>query len=450
MKYLLYRLYRFTYVFKKWRARRFTKFGRAVLAGLIVSAIVGLDTKQTMAYQVFTMLVSVLVIEMVFSLFFRFRFQAIRTLPRFGSTGDPLQYRVVVQNLTGRIQRGLWLFENFEVVCPDYKEYLGASEPRESKRNAFDRALGYYRWLWLVSSKQPATTEAVELPDLLPHSKTEVVINLVPLQRGVIRLSGLTVARPGPLGLFNACKMLALPQSVVILPKRYNLPPVSLAGSRRYQSGGVALASSVGDSEEFIALRDYRSGDPLRRIHWKSWAKVGKPVVKEYQDEFFLRHALILDTFQNAGYSDILEEAVSIAASLACQIQTRESLLDLMFVGTDAYCFTSGRGLGGTDKILEILAGVVACRDKSFGYLTPVVAGRAAQLSSCICILLAWDAERKKLVEHLRGLDIPTLVLVITDGDEQAYDLDPGPMMDEAHNFHRLTLDRIQQGLMSI
>jgi hypothetical protein len=448
MKYLLYKIYRFTYIFKKWRARRLTKFGRAVLAGLIVSAIVGLDTKQTVAYQAFTLLVSVLAVEMVSSLFFRFRFQATRTLPRFGSTGDPLEYRVIVQNL--RIQRGLWLFENFKVVCPDYKEYLAASEPRELKRNAFDRALGYYRWLWLVSRKQPATTEAVELPDLQPHSTTEVMVNVVPSRRGVIRLTGLTVARPGPLGLFNACKMLALPQSVVILPKRYNLPSLSLAGSRRYQSGGVALASSVGDSEEFVALRDYRSGDPLRRIHWKSWAKVGKPVVKEYQDEFFLRHALILDTFEDASYSDTLEEAVSIAASLSCQIQTQESLLDLMFVGTEAYCFTSGRGLGGTDKILEILAGVVACRDKSFGFLTPVVAGRAAQLSSCICILLAWDEERKKLVEHLRGLDIPTLVLVIADGDEHGYDLDPGPMIDEPHNFHRLTLDRIQQGLMSI
>jgi hypothetical protein len=450
MKYLLYQLYRFTYIFKKWRAKRFTKFGRAVLAGLIVSAIVGLDTKQTVAYQAFTLLVSVLVIEMVSSLFFHFRFRATRTLPRFGSTGDPLQYRVVVQNLTGRVQRGLWLSENFKVVCPDYKEYLGASEPRESKRNAFDRALGYYRWLWLASRKQPATTEAVKLPDLQPHSKTEITVNLVPSQRGVIRLTGLTVARPGPLGLFNACKMLALQQSVVILPKRYNLPPVNLAGSRRYQSGGVALASSVGDSEEFIALRDYRSGDPLRRIHWKSWAKVGKPVVKEYQDEFFLRHALILDTFQDASYSDTLEEAVSIAASLACQIQTQESLLDLMFVGTDAYCFTAGRGLAGTDKILEILAGVVACRDKSFGYLTPVVAGRAAQLSSCICIMLAWDEERKKLVEHLRGLGIPTLVIVIANAEDAGSDLDPGPMIDEPHNFHRLTLDRIQQGLMSI
>jgi uncharacterized protein (DUF58 family) len=199
-----------------------------------------------------------------------------------------------------------------------------------------------------------------------------------------------------------------------------------------------------------VALRDYRPGDPLRKIHWKSWAKAGRPVVKEYQDEFFVRHALILDTFQDVSDSDILEEAVSIAASLACQIQTQESLLDLMFVGTKAYCFTAGRGLAGTDKILEILTGVVACRDKSFDYLTPVVVNRAAQLSSCICLFLAWDEERKRLIKHLRALDIPTFVLVISDDEDSRRDMDPGPMMDQPRHFHLLKASRVQEGLMHL
>ena len=75
------------------------------------------------------------------------------------------------------------------------------------------------------------------------------------------------------------------------------MPHIQLRGQRKYQPGGVALASSIGESDEFVALRDYRAGDPMRRIHWRSWARVGRPVVREYQDEFFVRHALVLDTF---------------------------------------------------------------------------------------------------------------------------------------------------------
>jgi len=438
------------YAFRKWRTRRFTPSGKAVLAGLVLCAIVGLDTKQTMAYQAFTLLLATLVVEMIFSLFFHYRFRASRILPRFGSAGDALEYQIVVRNPTDRVQRGLWLFENFEEPCPGYHEFLTTSEPEEKKRNPFDRAFGYYRWLWLISRRSPATAEAKALPSLAARSETRVAFEIIPSRRGVIRLTALTIARPGPLGLFYARKTVSIPQSAVILPKRYELPPIGLSGSRQYQSGGVALASSVGDSEEFVSLRDYRPGDPLRKIHWKSWAKTGKPVVKEYQDEYFLRHALVLDTFQAAGYSDSLEEAVSIAASLACQIQTQESLLDLMFVGTEAYCFTSGRGLAGTDKILEILAGVVPCRDKSFDYLTPVVVSKAAQLSSCICIFMGWDPERKKLVENLRGLNVPTLVLVIAENEDAGREIDPGPMLDEPQNFQLLALGKIQQGLMNL
>src|SRR5690606_34015254 len=106
-----------------------------------------------------------------------------------------------------------------------------------------------------------------------------------------------------PFGVFRSLRKLALPQSLLILAKRYPIPPFELPGTTKYQQGGVSMASSVGESEEFVSLREYRPGDPLRHIHWKSYAKIGKPIVKEFQDEFFVRHALILDTFSPLAHS---------------------------------------------------------------------------------------------------------------------------------------------------
>ena len=134
--------------------------------------------------------------------------------------------------------------------------------------------------------------------------------------------------------MFRAFVKVPLPQTVLILPKRYPLPPIALPGAMKYQEGGVALASNIGRSEEFVSLREYRRGDPLRHIHWRSWAKAGKPIVKEFEDEFFVRHALVLDTFTDDPHSEAFEEAVSVAASFACTVLTQESLLDLLFVGT--------------------------------------------------------------------------------------------------------------------
>jgi uncharacterized protein (DUF58 family) len=236
---------------------------------------------------------------------------------------------------------------------------------------------------------------------------------------------------------------------MLVLPRRYALPPVALPGTMRYQEGGVALAANVGQSDEFVALRDYRRGDPLRHIHWRSWAKAGKPIVKEFEDEFFVRHALVLDTFTTDPRGDVFEEAVSVAASFACTIQIQESLLDLLFVGTQAYSFTAGRGLAHADQMLEILASVSACSDKSFRALEHLVMDRVAVLSGCVCVLLAWDRERRDFIAKLRAVGLPLLVLVIQDPGPGAA-LDPGPMRDEPEHFHVLKVGEIEQGLAAV
>lgn len=446
---MLYLSFRFVYAVKHWITRRFTTAGWMVLGGLVASAVVGLDTNQTVAYQAFTFLLSLLVISMAGGLLFRARFVARRKLPRFGTVREPLAYRIVIENRSQKREAGLQVLENLEDSSPTFEEFLGTREPGEKTRNPFDRSMGYYRWLWLLSKKQSAQIKELSIPVLPPNGDQEIGVEIVPLHRGHLNLTGLTIARTDPFCLFKSFVTIPLHQSVLVLPKRYSLPPIQLPGTRRYQPGGVALASSVGNSEEFSSMRDYRPGDPLRRIHWKSWAKTGKPIVKECQDEFFVRHALILDTFQKTVHSEIFEEAVSIAASFVYTIQTQESLLDLMFVGTEAFCFTSGRGLSHTDKMLEILASVQACRDKPFSSLLPLVIERASLLSGCICILLTWDEERKKLIGLLKSLGIPLMVLVITD-DKSPEHLDPGPMKDNPNNLRRLQVGKIKEGLAQL
>ena len=274
-------------------------------------------------------------------------------------------------------------------------------------------------------------------------------MELTPLRRGVLQFRGLTLARTDPLGLFRAYRRTVLPQSVLILPKRYPLPPIALPGGLKYQEGGVALASNVGQSDEFVSLRDYRRGDPLRHIHWRSWAKTGQPIVKEFEDEFFVRHALVLDTFTDVPHSEVFEEAVSVAASFACTLVTQESLLDLLFVGTQAYCFTAGRGLAHADQMLEILASVRACADKTFEKLEHLVLNHVSTVSGCICVLLAWDNERREFVQRLKALGVPVLVLVIVPPGG-GLSGEGGPMQDAPGRLHVLEVGQIKQGLAKL
>ncbi|MEZ4528382.1 MAG: DUF58 domain-containing protein [Desulfobacterales bacterium] len=431
--------------------RRLTKAGMLVLSACVLSAVLGLNTYRALVYQIFTFLVSLLLFSFLWTRFFSVRISAERFLPRFATAGKEISYPIVIRSLSKKMQSGLCAAEEFADPRPDFETFVNTPEPGENFRNIADRFMGFYRWEWLLSRKEPSGAAYRQLPVLAPLGEVHLHAEIIPRHRGILHFRGIILARPDPFGLFHACRFFPLPGSLTVLPPRYDLPQFRLPGTRRHQSGGIALISSVGDSEEFISLRDYRPGDPLRRIHWKSWAKTGKPIVREFQGEYFVRHALILDTFQKEEYSEVFEEAVAVAASFACTVRTQESLLDLMFVGTETVCITSGRGLGHSDKTLEVLAALRPCRDGEFARLASSVLERAGVLSGCICVLLKWDEERRNFIAHLRAKGLPVLVLVIVSPPESGHsEPDTGPMSDQPDFFHVLEVGRIAEGLAGL
>jgi uncharacterized protein (DUF58 family) len=415
MRLFLFKNFNRIFRLDRWIRRRFTKAGLLILGSLIVAATFGIDTRQNVAYQLFALLFAFLFLAFLSSWFIRLRLTVKRELPEIATVGDSIQYRVRVQNQSRNLQQNLILRDYLKQPLPTFKEFLQVKEPRKKKRNWFDHYVGYQRWRWLMNLNRGAMIEAENLPAIPPSASISSQMTLQPLRRGYIYFSNMTIACPDPFGLFNALYKIELPDRLLILPKRYPVGEITLSGSRKYQRGGVQLAMSIGDAEEFVALREYRPGDPLRHIHWKSWAKLGKPIVKEFQDEFFVRHALILDTFTQQAYGELFEAAVSVASSFASAPHSEEILLDLMFVGTQAYCFNSGRGLAHTEQLLEILACVEACTDKPFESLYPLVREHAASLSGSVCILLNWDKSRQQLIKILKQAGIPVLVFVISD-----------------------------------
>jgi len=120
-----------------------------------------------------------------------------------------------------------------------------------------------------------------------------------------------------------------------------------------------------------------------------------------------------------------------------------------MFIGTEAYCFTSGRSLGHTDQMLEILASVKNCKDRPFSVLPELVMSRSSLLSGCICVLLGWDEERRNFIAQMRALRVPLLVCVIQDAADDSIP-DPGPMAEDADHFHVLKAGNVEEALQRI
>lgn len=403
MRRISYRLFRFISAVTYWANRRFTAAGALVLAGAVMTGAVGVDTTQSVAYQVFGLLVALLAAAALCLPLLRARVHVERELPRVATAGEPFTYRVRVSNPGAAPVDGLSLIEDLADTRPAFETFRAAV-----------RIPTYRAWKRLVDAARTVRVPEQVLPALAPGATAEIEVEARALKRGIVHSRGVTVARSDPLGLLRALMPAPRQANLVVLPRRYALPRFTLPGPRRYQHGGVALAASVGDSREFLGLREYRSGDPLQHIHWKSYARAAKPIVKEHQDEYFERHALLLDTFARPGQERRFEAAVSIAASFVCTIETRECLLDLMFIGAEAYTYTAGRGQLQSGSLLEILAAVQPCRDKPFAALGQAALARRQALSGCICVLLGWDETRRELVQQLRSHGVALRVIAVT------------------------------------
>ncbi len=120
MRRFLYRYFRSLSSVQYWLRRRFTKAGLLVLGALLASAVLGLDTSRTMAYQAFTLLLGLIVVSIVSSLWFRAKLSIERLVPRCAAVGQPLSYRIRVYNKQGRPLPGLILLENLADPRPSF------------------------------------------------------------------------------------------------------------------------------------------------------------------------------------------------------------------------------------------------------------------------------------------------------------------------------------------
>jgi hypothetical protein len=120
-----------------------------------------------------------------------------------------------------------------------------------------------------------------------------------------------------------------------------------------------------------------------------------------------------------------------------------------MFVGPHAVHFTAGRGLGQAEHALEVLAAVGPSSDKPFTALQDLVLQHLDSISGFICILLAWDSPRQKLIRRLQQHGCALHVLVIAE-PEDAEVLRAQTNEEKPDQFHVLTVGNIKEDLQQL
>ncbi len=423
---------------------RLTPLGSLLGVTTLAAGAFGIDTRRTLGVESFSLLACLLLLAWLASLRLRLPLVVERWLPETATVGEPMRYRVRLQNDGGKVLAGLQLRDLLLEPLPTVEQF-SRSGRADRALNRFDRLIGYPRWLRLLRRNRGADLFPREAAPLAPGGSSTLLLELRPLRRGYLHFRELRISRPEPLGLCLARQRFPAPARLLVLPRRYRVTPPDLPGGRRYQPGGRQVVGGVGDAREFCGLRDYRPGDPLRHVEWRAWARTGQPVVREYQEEYFMRLGLVLDSFLGDRDPELFEEAVSVCASYVEALAGGEGLVDLIFVGSEATRLSGGRGTNDHRRLLEVLACAEPCDDAPFESLPALLARYQEQLSACLCVLLDWDQPRREMVRWLRGRGVPLQVLVL-HGPERPPP-EPGPMADRPRHFLTLPLGRVGERL---
>jgi uncharacterized protein (DUF58 family) len=403
-------------LYKLWRSwcDEITTPGKWLVATLLLSGL-GTVTVQVPIYQLFCGLAVILIVSIAGGFMFFPSVTVTGSLPDRTTTGLDVVGKLTVKNTS-------WFRPAYDVNIGLFDLPHGLSE--NSQENTI-RRLGV-------------------------GESVEIAISVHAHRRGLYALPLLRAYTSFPFNLFRIGRPIRSMDSLLVLPSFHPVYSVDIPIGSKYQPGGIALTSNIGESPEYIGNREYIPGEPARRMDFRSWARLGTPVVREFQEEYYCRIALILDTwlpqkprrsFQipTVGCPQ-LEAAISLAASASDALSSGEYLVDLFAAGPELYVFQAGRHTAHFENILEILACVEPCESDPFDTIAPVVTEELQNVSAAICILLGWDSARKQLMQSIREAGCSLKVIIVSDQEP--------PDIADDFDFVQLLPEQIESGMV--
>lgn len=144
--------------------------------------------------------------------------------------------------------------------------------------------------------------------------------------RGRFEIGPMTVRVSDPFGIVELGRSFRTTVPLIVTPRTISLPAIPLSGAWTGSGDNRPRAFAMGSAED-VTVREYRQGDDLRRVHWRSSARVGELMVRREEQPWQSRATVFIDNRMCAhrghGVASSLETAVSAAASIALHLSGR-------------------------------------------------------------------------------------------------------------------------------
>jgi uncharacterized protein (DUF58 family) len=194
--------------------------------------------------------------------------------------------------------------------------------------------------------------------------------------RGRYRVGPLRLRLSDPFGLVELTRGFSAVDQLTVTPVVHPLPAIRLGGS--WNAGGDSTSRAVfSRGEDDAATREYRHGDDLRKVHWRSTARTGRLMVRQVEAPWQSHATLLLDTRSSAhrgeGPGSSFEWAVSAAASIGTHLARLDYSLRLLTERGRPH--RADVDVAEAGVLLDYLAGVSTSRDRRFDGALPELRG---------------------------------------------------------------------------
>lgn len=165
-----------------------------------------------------------------------------------------------------------------------------------------------------------------------------VLYDLAGTTRGVFEIGPLAVILDDPFGLARSRQETGPVDRLTVVPALVDLPATRLAPAWEGVGENRPRSFALGNAAD-VAVRDYRTGDDLRRVHWRSTARTGELMVRREEQPAQSRATLLLDNRSRAHrgtrVDSSLEVAISAVGSIAVHLARSGYQVRLITAGGD-------------------------------------------------------------------------------------------------------------------
>lgn len=403
-----YKLSRNYFGGKGTRKRTVTSLGIALNISVILTLVAGIDLLHTQSLQLFFFLFPLAIISFLMGRRVKGHFTVKRHFQGQPTAGESYYYDLVIRREGGKTEHDLILKEWIKPELPTQEMVESIPEPGEENRNRWDRFVRYYRWGWLMRMLDFGESRPREIKILHPNQEQIIRMKLIPKRRGIFKLSGISLALPDPFNFYQLIRYLPAKESLLVWPKRYQVRFDQLF-SGGGQTGYYDFYDQIGEGDLFWGIRPYRPGDPLKKIHWKSWAKTGKPIVKEFQQESNLSCSIVLDTTTSIEDYFHVEELITLAASIAETIDQKKIPLNQFWIN-EQQMILDGSSLR---EIFTALAEYQFNPGQNLEQIAATLSDGDERMGMIFWVTVRWSGEREQILRGLKGRGLGVRVFVL-------------------------------------